>query len=176
MKQKFYWLNPKLSVRKTKRYGFGTFAKKNIKQGELLLILSGYVMRVVDEEKLPKGLFDNGIQVTEDYCLSVARKEDLGGINFFNHSCEPNVGIKGQIFLVAMKNIKSGEEATFDYAMTLCRTKNAKPYHLECLCGKKTCRGIVTDDDWKDKRMQNKYRGYFQYHIQEKIDALKIKK
>ncbi len=175
MKHKFYWLNPKLTVKKTAKYGVGTFAKKNIKKGELLLILSGYVMKVTEEERLPKGLSDNGIQVMEDYCISVARKEDLGGINYFNHSCDPNVGIKGQIFLVAMKNIKNGEEATFDYAMTLCRTKNAKLYHLECLCGKKNCRGIVTDDDWKDKKLQAKYKGYFQYHIQEKIDSLKRK-
>ncbi|MFZ1720698.1 MAG: SET domain-containing protein-lysine N-methyltransferase [Candidatus Moraniibacteriota bacterium] len=176
MKHKFYWLNPKLTVGKTARYGVGTFANKNIKKGELLLILSGYVMKVVDEEKLPKGLSDNGIQVTEDFCLSVARKEDLGGINFFNHSCDPNVGIKGQIFLVAMKNIRSGEEATFDYAMTLCRTKNATPYRLRCLCEKKICRGIVTDDDWRKKEIQEKYQGFFQYYIQEKINALRIKK
>lgn len=170
MKHKFYWLNPKLEVQKTIKYGFGTFAKKDVTKGERLLVLSGYVMRLDEEEKLPGSLSDNGIQITEDLSICASKKSELGGINFFNHSCDPNAGIKGQIFLVAMRNIKKGEEITFDYAMTLCRSKNAKPYRLECLCGKKKCRGFVTDDDWKNKVLQKKYDGYFQYFIQEKID------
>ena len=169
-KYKFHWLNPKLKVQKTIKYGLGTFAKENIKKGDLLLILSGYVMKLSEEEKLPGGLSDNGIQVTENLSLCASKKSELGGINFFNHSCNPNAGIKGQIFLVAMRDIKKGEEVTFDYAMTLCRSKNAKPYSLKCLCSKKNCRGIITDNDWKDKKLQKKYKGYFQYFIQEKIN------
>jgi SET domain-containing protein len=173
MKNKFYWLNPKLQVKKTARYGLGTFAAKAVKKGERLLVLSGYVMRLEDEEKLPGSLSDNGIQVTEDLSLCASNTKELGGINFFNHSCEPNAGIRGQIFLVAMRNIKAGEEVTFDYAMTLCDSKNAQPYRLKCLCGRKTCRGVVTDNDWKNKELQKKYDGYFQYFIQEKIDKKK---
>ncbi len=170
MNYKFYWLNPKLKVKKTIKYGFGTFADKNIKKDELLLVLSGYVMRLQDEEKLPGGLSDNGIQVTEKLSMCASKKTELGGINFFNHSCNPNAGIKGQIFLVSMRNIKAGEEITFDYAMTLCRSKNVKPYRLKCLCGSNICRGVITDDDWKNKKLQKKYKGYFQYFIQEKIN------
>lgn len=159
MKYKFNWLNPKLKVQKTVKYDFGTFAKENIKKGDLLLVLSGYVMKLSEEEKLPGSLSDNGIQVTGNLSLCVSKKEELGGINFFNHSCDPNVGIKGQIFLVAMRNIKKGEETTFDYAMTLCRSKNAKPYSLNCLCGKENCRGIVTDSDWKILELQKNTMG-----------------
>lgn len=169
MKHKFYWLNPKLEVRASRIGGKGTFAKKNIIKGNLLLVLSGYVMRLSEEEKLQGILSDNGIQVTEDLSLCASKKSELGGINFFNHSCEPNAGIKGQIFLVAMRNIRKGEEATFDYAMTLSRSKNAKSYSMKCLCGKKICRGVITDNDWKDKKLQKKYKGYFQYYLQEKI-------
>lgn len=176
MKHKFYWLNPKLDVKKTKKYGYGTFAKENIKKGERLLVLSGYVMRLNEEEKLPGSLSDNGIQITEELSICVSKKEELGGINFFNHSCSPNAGIKGQIFLVAMKSIKTGEEVTFDYAMTLCQSKNAKPYHLECLCGKKKCRKVITDSDWMNEDIQKKYDGYFQFYIQEKVDKIKSRK
>jgi len=38
---------------------------------------------------------------------------------FLNHSCEPNVGILGQIIFVAMRNIDSGEELTIDYALKI---------------------------------------------------------
>ena len=170
MKYKFYWLNPKLKVRKTSKYGFGTFAREDISQGTLLLVIGGYVMGLDEEEKLPGSLSDNGIQVTENLSLCASKKSELGGINFFNHSCEPNAGIRGQIFLEAMRKIKKGEEVTFDYAMTLSQSKKAKPYKMKCLCGKKNCRNIITDSDWKDKKLQKKYKGYFQYFIQEKID------
>lgn len=175
MNTKFYWLNPKLEVRTTAKYGFGTFAQKNIKAHERLLVLSGYVMYLNEEEALPEDIRDNGIQVTDELSLAVTKRSELGGINFFNHSCEPNAGIKGQIFLVAMRDIKKGEEVTFDYAMTLARSKHASPYKLACLCGSPKCRKFITDDDWRNPKIQKKYRGYFQYYIEEKILAEKAR-
>lgn len=172
-KNNFFWLNPKLRVNDTLQTGKGTFAVKNIKKGELLLVLSGYVMFLEDEERLPGSLSDNGIQVSDELSLCASKKSELGGINFFNHSCEPNAGIRGQIFLVAMRPIIKNEEVTFDYAMTLCRAKKAKPYRLKCMCRTKNCRGIITDNDWKRKDLQLKYKDYFQYFIQEKINNLK---
>ncbi|RJQ35258.1 SET domain-containing protein [Candidatus Parcubacteria bacterium] len=173
MQHAFYWLNPKLEVKDTEKYDRGTFAVADIKKGERLLVLSGYVMRLEDEEQLPEGLQDNGIQVTEDLSICASKKGELGGINFFNHSCDPNAGIKGQIFLVAMRGIQKGEEVTFDYAMTLFRSKNAKPYSLACLCGTKSCRKTITDTDWEKPDLQEKYKGYFQYFIEEKINESK---
>jgi SET domain-containing protein len=170
MKYKFYWLNPKLHVKKTVNCGLGTYAKEDIQKGEKVLVLSGYVMRLQDEAKLPGTLSDNGLQISEDFSLCVSKEEELGGINYFNHSCSPNVGINGQIFLVAMKKIKAGEEAVFDYAMTLCQSKNVEPYHMDCLCGKRNCRKVITDSDWEKPELQEKYDGYFQYFIQEKIN------
>ena len=55
--------------------------------------------------------------------------------------------------------------------MTLSRSKRASPYRLKCLCGSKQCRGCVTDEDWKIPALQRKYKGYFQYYIQKKIDS-----
>ena len=169
MKPKFYWLNPKLIVKKNSKRVKGTFAKKEISKGERLLVFGGYVMSLKDEANLPKNFNDNGAQITEDYSLCVLHKKDLGGINFINHSCNPNAGFNGQIFLVAMKNIKRGEEIVFDYAMTLYSSKKSKPYKMECWCGSKKCRGIITDNDWKIKKLQKKYRGYFQYYLSEKM-------
>lgn len=175
MKHKFHWINPKLKVRKTSKRGFGTFASRDLKKGELLIVSGGYVMPLRDEERLPDNLGDNGVQITENLSICVAKREELGGINFLNHSCNPNVGIRGQIFWVAMRRIKKGEEVTCDYAMALCRSKNAKPYRLKCLCGKKNCRGVITDDDWKNRELQRKYDGYFQYFLQERINKLRSK-
>lgn len=168
---KFFWLNPKLEVRNSTVGGKGTFAKKNISKGDRLLIMGGYITALKDELDLPSEFNDNGLQITEDLVLSIRDKYHLGGINFFNHSCSPNAGFNGQIFLVAIRNIKKGEEIVFDYAMTLYHSKKAASYKMKCLCGSKECRGIITDNDWKIKKLQKKYKGFFQYYIQEKIKS-----
>jgi hypothetical protein len=85
-----------------------------------------------------------------------------------NHSCEPNLGIQGQIVYVALRDIKRGEELTFDYAMN-----GDEPYEMKCRCGKKSCRGTITGFDWKNPELQKKYDGYFSWFIQRRIDGAK---
>ena len=80
MKHKLYWLHPSLEVRETENCGFGTHAINDIKKGDILLVLSGYVMNLSDEEKLPGSLSDNGIQITDNLSLCVSKKSELGGI------------------------------------------------------------------------------------------------
>ncbi len=87
----------------------------------------------------------------------------------FNHSCNPNAGCKGTIFLIAMRNIRKDEEVTFDYAMDLHRTRGCKPHRLPCQCGEDNCRRVITDMDWRIPELQTRYRGYFQWYIEEAI-------
>ena len=110
------------------------------------------------------------MQISEIFSLGYRNKSEIEDVAYFNHSCDPNAGINGQIFLVAMKNIKEGEEITFDYAMALCKSRGTKTYKIKCHCGSKNCRGYVTEDDWKIPELQKKYDGYFQYFLQEKIN------
>ena len=169
---KFYWLNPKLEVRKTNKYeknGKGTFTKKDIKKGENVLVAGGYIMTLEEESKLPPPLNDYGMQIGENLVLCINKKGDTNGLNFFNHSCDPNIGIAGQIYFVAMRDIKAGEEVVFDYAMVLYHVEGSNPYKVKCLCGSKNCRGFITDNDWKIKELQKKYKNYFQYYLLEKI-------
>jgi hypothetical protein len=66
-----------------------------------------------------------------------------------NHSCDPNCGVRlndGQAFdFVARRQIDSGQELTFDYAM---RNFTIDHFPSTCLCGAEQCRGSVTG--WKD--------------------------
>lgn len=173
MKHKFHWLSEKIESKSTDAYGTGLFAIKNIKQGERLIVIGGYIMSIDEESTLSGKCSDNGVQITEDLVISISKPSEYEGYNFLNHNCEPNSGFKGQIFLVAMRDIKKGEEITIDYAMVLYKTKNGPRYKLACLCGQKNCRGFITDMDWQKRDLQTKYDGYFQYFIQEKIDAQK---
>jgi hypothetical protein len=62
-----------------------------------------------------------------------------------NHSCEPNLGMGGNVLLVAMREIAAGEELTTDYALFL-----ADPgFAMQCRCGTAACRGVVRGTDWR---------------------------
>jgi SET domain-containing protein len=169
----FSWINHNLKVCDTKNYGKGVFAKRGIKKNELLAVFGGYIKKLSEEKKLPKEIQDEGVQINENFSLGIIKKVQFEEASFFNHSCDPNAGFKGQIFLVAMKNIKKGEQICFDYAMVLSKSKNAKFYKLRCLCGSKNCRKYITDNDWKKPELQKKYEGYFQWYLQEKINKIK---
>ncbi len=146
------------------------FARLAIKTGERLAIFGGRVIHVTKE------IGDYGIQIDENFVIDGAsvHSGDLYEDTFFiNHSCEPSAGIKGQIFLVAMKDIAENEEVTFDYAMCLHETKGAAPYRMECQCGRTSCRKVITDNDWKIQELQKKYDGWFSWYLQEKIDSAK---
>lgn len=83
---------------------------------------------------------------------------------YINHSCDPNVGVDGDIGLVAMRDVEVGEEFCFNYAMD-----TTADYRLECNCGSKLCRGVVTGEDWKNKELQERYGIYFSWYILKKI-------
>jgi hypothetical protein len=86
---------------------------------------------------------------------------------YTNHSCEPNIALQGQIVFVAMRDIVPGEELTHDWATT-----DDQDYVMECRCGRSSCRRTVSGKDWMKKELQEKYRGWFCWFLQRKIDAL----
>jgi SET domain-containing protein len=169
-KDAFCWLNPKLKVKKTGKYGKGIFATQPIKKDELLAIMGGYIFTRAEEDALSSGMNDYGLQISEEFVIGAKKLSDVAGDDYFNHSCEPNSGFKGQILLVAMKKIPEKTEVTFDYGMVLYPSKNAKRYRIDCLCGARKCRKTVTDNDWMLPELQRRYDGYFQWFLQDKIN------
>ena len=89
--------------------------------------------------------------------------------DYINHSCNPNAGMRGQICIVAMRDIAPGEEITIDYAMVDSSGYDAFP----CACGAADCRGQIDGSGYKHLALQEKYAGYFAPHIQRKIKKLK---
>lgn len=169
-KRTFSWMNPKLKVGQSEIHGKGVFAIKNVNKEETLAVFGGYVIRIGALKNLPKKIRDEGIQVDKDFILGIKKMSEQEDTSFFNHSCDPNAGCKGQISLVAIKDILKGEEVAFDYVMD---SYDGKWYKLKCNCGEKNCRKVVSDKDWKNPTLQKRYKGYFQWYIQEKIDKIK---
>jgi hypothetical protein len=117
--------------------------------------------------RLDKDVGDFSLQITDNHFLCPRSKDELENIAIYiNHSCNPNVGMDGQITYVAMRDIKANEELCLDYSMAL-----DTDYKLECQCGAKNCRGIITGKDWKITELQKKYKEYFASFILKKISA-----
>ena len=169
----YSWMNNVLFVKHTLKYGKGIFAKKMIKKDTLLMVFGGYILTRKEENKLPIDIRDAAIQIEKDLVLGIIDKNQLRSTDYLNHSCEPNAGIKGQISLLAMRDINKGEEITFDYGTVLYRIKGAPKYELKCLCGSKNCRGKITQYDWMLSRLHIKYKEYFPYYILDEINKLK---
>jgi SET domain-containing protein len=174
--QKYSWLSPKISVSITEDRGKGLFANKDIDKDELILVMGGYIFSIEDENNLNEYNEDKPIEISEDFSFSPVSEADTEKMpqHYINHSCEPNCGWRGQLFLVAMKTIKEGEELTYDYAMIMHPNNDSETYfEMDCLCGKDACRKKISEHDWEKQEIQEKYDGYFQFHIQRKLDAKK---
>ncbi len=162
-----HYLSPKLEVRtEPEKGGFGVYAIEAVTAGEVVSVWGGYIVNLEQLETLPHDVQQHTVQIEEGlYSATIGGAETA---DFINHSCDPNLGLRGQITLVALRNIEVGEEVCFDYAMTDCT-----PYdEFECHCGTPICRGTVRGDDWKLPELWAKYAGYFSPYLQRRIDRL----
>jgi SET domain-containing protein len=166
------WLNPKLVVRESRIDGKGVFAEEPITKGERLALFGGQIMPIDDIDNMPDWLQDYPMQIEERFVLGSRSALGPEDSDFFNHSCDPNSGFKGQIFLVAMRDIEATEEVTFDYAMVVSQSFGSTlVFEMDCTCGTLRCRKRITEDDWKLTDLRERYRGFFSQYLQEKIDA-----
>ena len=167
------WLHPGLEKRCSVTQGCGIFARHDITRGERLAIFGGKIIPIDDMLDLPVEMQRYTMQIEERFVLGPAMNEPED-TDFFNHSCDPNAGFRGQIFLVAMREIRAGEEITFDYSMTVSESAESDMvFRMECRCGSPRCRKIITEDDWKIPGLQERYLGYFSQYIQDKMDTMK---
>jgi hypothetical protein len=172
--QQYSWQSPKLTISDTVQYGKGVYALKDIAQGEVLFVMGGSIMTREQETPLPPVLSAYPIELSESFSFAPHTLEDLDRMpqHYVNHSCNPNAGFRGQVFLVALRPILAGEQVAYDYAMCL-RPGEDSPFNMNCLCGSPNCRRVVTNEDWKMQDLQQRYRGYFQWYLQEKINAIR---
>ena len=79
---------------------------------------------------------------------------------------QPNITLQGQIVFVAMRAVAAGEELTHDWATTDDRD-------YEMICNRRTAafRGVITRRDWMTPEILGKYRGWFRWRLQRKINA-----
>ena len=89
------------------------------------------------------------------YLFTLNKKFDIDGAfpwnpaRLINHSCDPNCEVhivKGQIWILALKDIAAGEELSFNYGFDL-EDFESHP----CRCGAERCAGfIVAEEFWPE--------------------------
>jgi uncharacterized protein len=162
------YISPKAIVRESKIQGRGLFAHEPIRKDEIVCVKGGHVFDRQTLREVQAELGPAEIQVGHDLFIGPLEPEEReGSMIFSNHSCDPNIGVKGQVIFVAMRDITAGEELTHDWAMT-----DDDDYSMECNCGMAGCRKLVTGQDWRRKDLQEKYQGYISWYLKEKIDRL----
>ncbi|MCU0954549.1 MAG: SET domain-containing protein-lysine N-methyltransferase [Hyphomicrobium sp.] len=162
------FLSLKCEVRTAEdRGGFTVVAKEPIVRGELIVVWSGTLVDGKELATLPANVKRHSLQVEDDHYL--VSLTDCEPPDYVNHSCSPNAGLSGQIGLVAMRDIRTGEEITYDYAMS-----DGSPYdEFNCCCGAEQCRGRVTGEDWRRSELWQRYQGYFSPYLQRRIAKLR---
>jgi len=161
------WRSPKIEVRDDTLSGRGVVAREAIAKDEIVAIKSAHIVTGADMARIAEEVGDLALQIEDDFYLSPTRPDEVDDMSvFINHSCDANIGFRGQIVYVAMRDIDVGEELCHDYSM-----ERSDDYFLECHCGSPLCRQQVTGDDWKLPELQARYGHYFSLYLLNKINA-----
>lgn len=145
----------------------GVYATSQILKGELIALWGGIVYSKSEVEKLGADyphFLTHPVSIYEGFYLGPINKTDLDDVEMFNHSCDPNAGIKGQIVLIARKKIYQGDQICFDYETSEINTET-----FECDCGSSICRKKIDGNSWKDPEFRKRNKGYFSWYIEEMI-------
>jgi uncharacterized protein len=162
------YLSPKTEVRASPIQGRGLFAREPISKDEIVCVKGGHIFDRAKLREVQERLGPAEIQIGVDLFIGpLVEDEREGSMIFSNHSCDPNIGVKGQVVFVAMRNIQVGEELTHDWAMT-----DDDDYSMPCNCGARDCRKFVTGQDWRTKGLQQKYGGYISCYLVEQVKGL----
>jgi len=167
MSQPLSYLSPQAAVKASAIHCRGLFAIGEFRPGEIVCVKGGHIFTRAALAEIAPVLGPAEIQIADDLFIGprdVAERE--GAMIFSNHSCDPNIGVQGQIVFVALRRISIGEELTHDWATT----DDDENYSMTCRCGAPTCRGVITGSDWRNKDLQRKYHGMFSWYLQQKID------
>ncbi len=139
-----------LELRSSAIHGQGVFALRRIHKGKRLIEYAG--------ERITPGeadlrYDDDAMDRPHTFLFTVDEHTVIdaaaGGneARFINHSCDPNceaVDDDGRIFIEAIRNIRPGEELTYDYHLERKgRWRQGWAERYACRCGAPNCRGTL---------------------------------
>jgi len=146
--------SPKATVRDSPIHGRGLCAVASISTGDIGAIKGSDIDNRARRDRLRPELRSADIPIADGFFIGPMREDKReGGMLFSHHSCDPNIGVRGQIVFVAMRDIRPGEALTHDWATT-----DDEADEMPCHCGAANCRRVITGQDWRRIELQEKYR------------------
>ena len=130
-----------LEIKETGIYGRGIFAGRDIKKGEKIRKFIGEIITLEEDlKRVASGQMsnDDGFQIGEEKYIVLDSVSIL-----FNHSCNPNSAFRKESDLFAIKDIKKGEEITYDYSATVGPNITSNMWTMPCKCGATNCRKML---------------------------------
>lgn len=150
-----------VKISKTLNKGFGVFANRNFAKGEV--VVYGRMVQILQE------------RTNHSFQINVNTHVQLDKISrTINHSCEPNTGIRNNIFqaydFIVLRDIKKGEEITWDYETTEYISIAVK----NCLCGSKNCRRVLRGFKYRENELLKKYGIYVSDYLKFRLIGSKL--
>lgn len=147
----------KIAARLSPIHGNGVFATEAIRKGERIVRYKGKVRTHEEVDEAYGDEDENGhtflFTLNDEYVIDA--NIDGNVARWINHSCKPNCesvieehpkgkAHKDKVFIEAARDIKPGEELTYNYGIVLDEPHTAKVKKLwACKCGAKKCTGTM---------------------------------
>ncbi|MFH1316343.1 MAG: SET domain-containing protein-lysine N-methyltransferase [Candidatus Woesearchaeota archaeon] len=145
-----------ITVSKSRIHNNGVYARTDIPKDTRIIEYVGNKLTQAESDKVWDEHWEKAKKDENTgnvYLFELNKKIDIDGnvpwntARLINHSCEPNCKVdisKGKIWIVSNREIKKGEEISYDYGFDLEDFKDHP-----CRCGSKRCVGyIVSDEHW----------------------------
>uniref|UniRef100_A0A182VPX2 Histone-lysine N-methyltransferase n=1 Tax=Anopheles minimus TaxID=112268 RepID=A0A182VPX2_9DIPT len=173
---------PGLQVRNFASKGFGLVALEDLQNGQFVIEYVGEVINTAEFDRRVKAMQTAKeenyyfLTVEPDLTIDAGAKGNVS--RFINHSCEPNcetqkwtIGETRVIGLFAIKDIRAGDELTFNY--NLESLGNSKQV---CLCGAEKCSGYIGEKYRPTKKDDTAKAGELGRSSKKKAKVRKTKK
>jgi SET domain-containing protein len=151
------FMSRKIVARKSRIHGNGVFAVQPLKKGERVIQYKGRLRSHEEVDNGESGDVESGhtflFTLNEHYVLDA--NYEGNDARWMNHSCAPNCEAlieedengdrrKDKIFIEAIRNIRAGEELTYNYGITLAERHTARLKKVwACRCGAPNCTGTM---------------------------------
>ncbi len=137
-----------LEIKETKK-GKGIYSKVFLPADHVILEFKG---DIISKDQIKN--YMDALQITEKTYLGLSGDVD----DYVHHSCNPNCGLHivgNRALLVALWDVKAGDEVTFDYSTSSNDTKDE--WELACVCGTSKCRKKISGYQYLDDATKNYY-------------------
>ena len=147
----------KIVARLSSIHGNGVFADEPIRKGERIVRYKGTLRTHKEVDRMYGEQDENGhtflFTLNDEYVIDANEGGNVA--RWINHSCDPNCesvteendkgkSHKDKVFIEAIRDIKPGEELTYNYGIVLEERYTPKLKKLwECRCGSKNCTGTM---------------------------------